>query len=636
MKTLTVNSYSLFPTYIPYSSAYLCGLLKKNGIDATQLDVGVELWNYFLSKDYLCNLTYQKQVFDVVPSCPFCPPISKRRFVDIKGYILDSIDTAKGVLQNSDSFCNFNKLNWAIGVLHQAKMLIYCCYGTFLSNHMVFWPEIGFKVESIAKIYELAENRKQNPFIDAINDRILPIIDRIAPDIIMVDIVWPWDIVGALTFNLMVKTEYPNIHLNFPGQGFDEFSFIRLKDRFSKDKRLFFGFDSVFVFRNDEGVCQLANDTALDVLTGISNLAYMIDDHVVVNEPITQGQYQEGIFPDYSDLSIKKYFTPSPVMVDMLSSKCYWAKCNFCSINRHKGARQEFDTKFIVEKMKLYEREFGCRHIWFLDEACTPKEALKLSAIIIQEQMDIIWSIRTRIDKSYTFTTLKKMYEAGCRELWVGLEHVNPRILREMNKTDYPDEYRDIASEIIQNAAKIGIGIHFCLLLGFPSEQQKERQELVDFVEQHKKYFNKMPFFATFNKFGLMPGSKMHLYPEKFGIIEVADHYDLFGMECIPYKTKWDDQTCSDRNDKDIDVCIMDLLQGFVSDEAFYLAWSNITDSAHEMLLKEHCAITGKNPFYEKPSWIMKGLLKMYLLGCQIPYLSGKWQRLFQKWIIRV
>lgn len=598
MKTLIISSFSFFPTYLPYSSSYLTGLLRENDIEATQLDMNACLWDFFLSTDFLSRLSYSELVFTEGLPCPFCPSMTSEEFALIKEDVIQTIDEAKVVLKDPKRFYVFSEFKWAMDVVQKARKLIYGSYGVFFEGHMVFWKDTGLLPDSISKIYDLANNHANNPFVNAINERIFPIISEIDPGLIMMDVVWPWDIVGVLTFNRMIKERNMKIHLNFPGQGFDEFSFLRFKERLKNSEELFFGFDSVFVTRNDEQLPQFIEKIETGDFSDIRSLAYMKGGNVLINEPMVQGGIIESVTPDYSDLKLDLYFTPSPVIVEYLSSKCFWAKCYFCAINTTKKKRQVFDTQHLIRKIIKNQTDIGCNHVWFLDEACTPEEALNMANELIRENVKIYWSIRTRIDKNYTYETLKRLHESGCRELWIGLEHISPRLLKIMNKTEAPDDYTEIASSIIRHCSELGIGIHFCLIIGFPSETTHDRQALIDFFKDHRAYFNKIPLFLTFNKFMLVPGSYMHKNGELFGITEISENPDEYAMDTVKYKTKWNDQTSSTHMDGILDETIYSLLGTVVRNEmSDMILWFNVSDSAYEILVKSHYSSMKRNPF---------------------------------------
>jgi hypothetical protein len=162
-----------------------------------------------------------------------------------------------------------------------------------------------------------------------------------------------------------------------------------------------FCFDSIFVYRNDESVAELIRNLNNKILSlcDIPNLVYKDEkQNIQVNDRLVNGHYMGNLEHDYSDLPLERYFTPELVFIDKLSDRCFWAKCTFCSINTHKGERIEINLERISSKIKNYQEKYGCKHFWFLDEACTPEFAVKFGQNLEANKINIIWSIRTRVD----------------------------------------------------------------------------------------------------------------------------------------------------------------------------------------------------------------------------------------------
>lgn len=102
--------------------------------------------------------------------------------------------------------------------------------------------------------------------------------------------------------------------------------------------------------------------------------------------------------------------------------------------------------------------------------------------ILIEDKLDIKWTIRTRIEKEFNMDYLTKLHKAGCRDMWLGLETVSTQLVKDMRKNDFPENYKEIASHLLENASKIKMGLHFFLILGYPTEEKSHIKELVSFL----------------------------------------------------------------------------------------------------------------------------------------------------------
>jgi radical SAM superfamily enzyme YgiQ (UPF0313 family) len=360
------------------------------------------------------------------------------------------------------------------------------------------------------------------------------------------DTIFPWEIVSAQSLNLILKEQMPLVHLNFTGHRFDEFCFARLADRMKSDSRLFFGFDSIFLTRADSELRKLYNLKELShrSLSGIQSLAYRTPEKNFVSKSVMEGDIVHEDIPDYSDLPLERYFSPHTVFVDKLSSKCYWSRCAFCNINVHKAKRQEVELDTFIERVLHYKKHYNCTHLWLLDEAASPETASRLSYLLDEKSIALTWSLRTRLDQKYDKPLLERMHAAGCRELWIGLETVSPRLLKEMNKTDIPKIYQEAATNLLKHCSEIGIGLHFCLLFGFPTETDDDRKDVFDFFKNNQHFLKRSPFFSTFNIFSLNPGSKVYKQYKKYDIEKIVEHGDTFNMINTPY-VRQDGQTAA-------------------------------------------------------------------------------------------
>lgn len=582
MNTLTINSFSFQATYPSYTSAYLTGLLRKHGVNSTQIDINLIVWEEILSYNYLNKVYYNHEII-LELDCPLCEVVNEKNFSELKQYVLNNIDAAKNIIRSSE-FYNFEKFCWAQDIFTKAFTLIYHEYGTFITTHMPYWKGIGFDYSNINNIIKLSLNSKNNPLVDIYKTKVIPLIAEISPKNILVEVMFPFDIIGTLTLNILIKKYFPNINIIYPGLSFDEFNFSRIKEYIKKDQKYFFCFDKILMYRNDSGLIDLLKGSSAD--EDIDNLIFKNENSIVINNLNTGIAYDTSILPDYSDIDLKRYFIPDNVFIDRLSTRCFWARCSFCSINEHKGLRQLHNIENAVDRIQHFNETYGVKYFMFLDEACPIKHAYKFSKEIKERNINIFWSLRTRISSEFTKELLEELYDSGLRELWIGLEHINKDIIKAMNKTNKPEEYKGKASLILKTCSDLGIGLHFCHIFGFPSENEEHRKELMDFYLEHKEYLKKTPFFGTFNTYGIATDSPAYQNPSKYGITSMKLDNDSFTMTNISYETKWNDETSNPVNREKIAHYCDQLMKVFTSNKNMENIWYIVSDSPYEILFK--------------------------------------------------
>lgn len=588
-KTLIINTFSSFPTFPGFNTAYLKGLLTRAGKENRYIDINQLVWNKMLERDYLSQLSFNEERIKE-SQCPYSIIRTSGEFIILKNKVLSRIEKAIHILRTEKQL-NIRELSWSQKVIFRALNLIYCHYGTFFMTNIPFWSRMGFDHADLALIYEIAKDNTRNPLIQIFEDLIIPEIRTYNPNIVITDIMFPWDIIPALTLNILIRKYFPNCHINYGGQGFDEFSFSRIKHKLLSNPKYLFGFDSIFLYRNDNGILQLISDIE------DNRKNHLIDNLFTVNSKLgiinSDYLFDETIIPNYDDIDWEKYFIPERIVTDRLSYRCFWAKCAFCSINSNKIKKQNSHLSLQVAKIRTLATKYNIKNFWFLDEACPIKFAIHFANEV--KSLGISWSLRTRVDKEISKEYLKKLSEAGLIELWIGVEHIDSTILSLMNKSNFNQDYKIISEQIIEVATQNNIGLHFCHILGFPSETEEQRLKILEFYLSLNSSLKRKPFFATFNIFGLMLDSEMYRNPEKFGITTIIDSDDKFNMIKVPYRTKYGDDT----DDPNIIARLYEWTNKYtaalVTHKSLLPLWLSIADTPYEFLLKKQFRY---NPFY--------------------------------------
>lgn len=221
----------------------------------------------------------------------------------------------------------------------------------------------------------------------------------------------------------------------------------------------------------------------------------------------------------------------------LFDTKCYWAKCSFCSIN----------SRFISEKKVETLNEYAVRNVdnlianikkiknlsslIFTDEAIEASVLIYFAEQLLKHKIDIRWSVRSRFSDKFTMDNCMVLAKSGTRFLGFGLESVTPRILKLMNKRER--EYsKEEFNNIFENCDKAGINAHAYFMIGFPSETKQETDETLEFIDyqlENRKYFT-----YSANVFYLMKGSDIHKHPEKYNI-KIDDKYETEKLSDINF-----------------------------------------------------------------------------------------------------
>ncbi|MEJ2346731.1 MAG: radical SAM protein, partial [Gammaproteobacteria bacterium] len=170
---------------------------------------------------------------------------------------------------------------------------------------------------------------------------------------------------------------------------------------------------------------------------------------------------------------------PSLVLPLQTSRGCYHGKCAFCNVGYgYPSPYRQVDAERLVEHMLALTKRYGVRHIFFADEAISPRTLRDLAAALEGLGSPLHWCGCARFEKALKRELLERMARGGCRMLLFGLETASPPIMQYMAKGTQLDCMR----RVLQDSAWAGIWNHTFFFFGFPGETIDHAQETVNFV----------------------------------------------------------------------------------------------------------------------------------------------------------
>ncbi|MBA7465682.1 Anaerobic magnesium-protoporphyrin IX monomethyl ester cyclase [subsurface metagenome] len=230
-------------------------------------------------------------------------------------------------------------------------------------------------------------------------------------------------------------------------------------------------------------------------------------------------------FPAYHLLPVKKYhpalgaYKRLPA-ISMITTRGCPGRCTFC-FGSFLGTRVRMHSaKYIVEEIKLLQRDYGIKEISFYDDTFTAlkKKVQEFCLLIVQENIDITWSCFSRVD-FIDETTLRSMKKTGCHQICYGIESGNEEILKNIKKKTSLDKARDT----IAMTKHIGIEARATFMLGNPGETREMMEETINFAIALD------PDISLFNITTPYPGTEMYNWAVEKGYLrtKVWSKYDL-------------------------------------------------------------------------------------------------------------
>jgi radical SAM superfamily enzyme YgiQ (UPF0313 family) len=355
------------------------------------------------------------------------------------------------------------------------------------------FENIKEKAKSVSKEF-IKGKRKELSLLD----KYAQIILNEKPDIVGFSICYGENFMTSLAMAKRLKILNPKVKVLFGG------SYISLI--WDKLSGIIGKFVDYIIYNQGEiALLGLAKEGSIG---DIPNLIYK-KDKVIRNKEEILSDLSELPFADFSDFNLNDYFTPFSILPVFFSKGCYWKKCSFC-VHHHSYSntyKMKKTDKFI-EELEYYNKKYGAKHFYFVDEMISAVQFEKIAESIMQKGLNIFYYALAKPTKDFSSDILKKMYDSGCRCLLLGVESGNQRILDLMNKGTNIEDIKNF----LRSSSMAGIKNCCFFILGFPSESLEELEDTKRFIDKE------LIDIIFYGKFVLERNSPVFLNPDKFGI----------------------------------------------------------------------------------------------------------------------
>jgi radical SAM superfamily enzyme YgiQ (UPF0313 family) len=196
-------------------------------------------------------------------------------------------------------------------------------------------------------------------------------------------------------------------------------------------------------------------------------------------------------------------------------------RCSYCVSNKMaEGKFRQRSVESVIKIVRTVIAEFGAKKLRFEHDLLTlnRKWILDLCDALIQEKLVKPWSCFSRID-TVDDEILSKMAEAGCDEIFYGVETGSQRMQRILNKKLKLDK----APEVVRKSCELGILATCGFIMGFPQERMEDVAQTVllmlelyfagdrDQVELHLRLLVPFPGSPLYEQYGNSLAVDQHL-----------------------------------------------------------------------------------------------------------------------------
>ena len=481
---------------LPTLTAYL----RAHGVEVIQRDLNVEFFDALLTRGALDDAVVRLR--ERLPSVSGPAAQIYRAALQDGPRLAAQVESAKAIFRSPD-FLDGEASLPAFLTLAQSLDLASLPFAPTELGLTNFRPPIP--ADSSQALLYIVGDPQRNIFLDFFRRRVLPGIVREQPDIVGISIPTLDQMIAGMTLGHLIKGAGLPCHVTVGGPHIS-----MLREQLPKVPAIFRLFDSAIVFDGETALLRLAESLDDDGdLSKVPNLIY--NDRGIVRSTPVQAEPHPNLLPDFDGLPLDRYLVPTPVLPMLSAHGCYHGKCGFCNVGYGgPGTFSQLDADLVVEHMLALHEKYGARHIFFADEAITPRNLKVMSARLAEAGAPIHWCGCVRFDAGLTCDLLEHMARGGCRMLLFGLETAAERTMKRMVKgTQLP-----VMSRILRDSTAAGIWNHTFFFFGFPGETMEEAQETVNFVYAHQDAIHS----ASPGAFLLERYSPVACSPKKYGV----------------------------------------------------------------------------------------------------------------------
>jgi len=154
--------------------------------------------------------------------------------------------------------------------------------------------------------------------------------------------------------------------------------------------------------------------------------------------------------------------------------------CSFCIGNIYYGKKyRHHSVDYVIDEIEVCIKQHGIRDFLFWEEIFTLNKAfvMELCDEIMRKGLDISWASTTRADL-LDERILRKMKQAGCELLGLGIESCSQEILDKSQK----DETVDQIKKAVELCKKTGMPTMGHFIFGLPGETEETAQETIKYI----------------------------------------------------------------------------------------------------------------------------------------------------------
>ena len=188
--------------------------------------------------------------------------------------------------------------------------------------------------------------------------------------------------------------------------------------------------------------------------------------------------------PAYKHFPLEKYRLFGRRVLPVATSRGCPFNCSFCVTPRmFNHTFRMRSPKNVVDELEWLRRVHGAEAFSFYDDMLTydKKRVFEICDLMKKRKVDLPWDCQSRVD-TVSREMVFKMREAGCIELFYGVETGSQQILDTMGKKTSIKQNE----KAIKWAKDAGIFVAISVVIGYPGETRYTIRQTLDFIRRVK------------------------------------------------------------------------------------------------------------------------------------------------------
>lgn len=189
-------------------------------------------------------------------------------------------------------------------------------------------------------------------------------------------------------------------------------------------------------------------------------------------------------YPDRKDMPPEQYHDMEVnlgLSIQMLTSRGCPSQCTFCNSTVYwkGGYYWQRKAEKVVDEMEYVWNKFNPKSIYFDDDIVKPNMLDGISGEIKKRGLDIKWVFMG--DIHIPEKTLRKCASAGCIGLKFGIESINPKVLKSINKSWVR---KGLVEKFVKLCKELKLFTHGTFMVGLPNDTKESLLKTMDFFKK--------------------------------------------------------------------------------------------------------------------------------------------------------